>query len=515
MDYPELAKLEDLETTHSHYDILAPIYRKIDDLARGGHAIEAKKSLYVVRRPTEDEELYKLRLAKFAYTNVMGAAIRQQATKLETGTVNFSGIPQRHDKFFSKFRESTDGSGRSERELLSLIFRKSVQFGAIYALVEKPYTEVKPKNSLQEEQLGASPYVVTFTPVEVINWSQGRAGLEWIKVRQIDQVTSQLGKTIDRATWTIIDSKSIVKYQHLVKLNGEGKVEGLLDSNGEDINPFPGPITIPRVRLVEHGRGEIPVVKLQLPDDLWSCNQAYLKASEHLNVENAWIDTAVMAGYVQRVFTPTDPKPDSDIHQTFEDDSPEDIVSDNAHVLIGKGFAFSEVQGSSLQTISESVLDKLERQIRDIICINGASATKDALQQSGVSKSMDFTNEESTLQAYGRIICDFYQDVLQQVAIALGMKPGERETLSVTGLDSFSLDTLESTLENAKELQGIEPLIAPTALKLFYIKLQGLMNKNQSAEQKALIEAETEKIWANRFAFPSNGTNSNTNLEEE
>ncbi len=497
MDYPKSIEVEALELAHSQYEALAPIYSRIDDLVRGGHVIERKKQEYVKRRIVEDWELYQLRLEKFVYTNILGSAIRQQATKLEGGSLNLSGIPSRFEEFFARFREATDGHRRPERELISLIFRKAVEFGAVYALVEKPYSAVQPQNRLEEEQLGIDPYVAIFTPLEVINWSEGRNGLDWIKVRQLDQFTSPMGKTLDRLTFTIVDETHIVKYQHLVELDSHGKVQQLLDAKGEPISTFPGPIKFPLVRKVAHGRSRMPVIKLELPDDLWGGNQAYLKAIEHLNVENTWVDTATAAGYVQRLFTPVDP-PEEKTSRVDQD--PPQIFSDNAHILVGKGFSFNEIQGTSIEKIS-AALDKISREVRDIICVGGASVTKDALQQSGVSKSMDFVNEEQTLVSYGKLLAGFYQDILQQVAIAIGMTPAEQRSLSVTGLDSFSLDTFEGVLANAKELQALEYLISPKALELYYSNLQNLMNPNISSEQAEEIQKETEKIWANRFAF--------------
>lgn len=487
LDFPEALTLKQLEAAHAEHAAILPTLHKIDDLCAGGHQIEAKKALYLKPRPGEEPELYKLRLEKFVYTNILGDAITSQVQKLSSGSLTVTGIEQAD--FWKQFRENTNRQGRSEKSLLEEIFEVLLQFKCAYLHVEKPYSQYTPQNRKQEELLGLLPYVCVYTPLEVINWGKDKTGgLSWLKLRQVEDVSDPFGQTKKKVVWTLIDERSIAKYEAFVKLNAKGQIAEIVNEKGEPLGSGED-AKIFRSLLIAHGVGRLPIVKVSLSDNLWVADQAYLLALEHLNLENSRYDTAMMAGYVQRTWQPH-LAPDTDLDRTFVD-VPEDLKTGNQYVIKGS-FQFNEAQGSSIGTVS-GLLQGIKDTIEDMIGTARASTTKGAVQQSGVSKAMDFSLQESALKKYGAILCDAYQDLLQLVAKVHGVLGDE---ISVTGLDTFDVDSLEGLLGVAVTMAPVEGKIAPTALMLFYQALQGQLVKNASAEQQQTMISESEQLWA-------------------
>lgn len=493
--YPQLADLESLETTHEEFNSLIATWQTIDDLVVGGHQIEAKKSRYIVKRPGENDILYALRLAKFAFTPVLGGAVKDLTTRLISAPFYVSGC---EGSEWETFRSKTDGKSRDEQALLGKIFRSQVCFGRVWAFVDRPMMPVTPLNRLQEEMLGSTPYVVLLSPLEVINWGMNKGEISFVKTRQIIQETSPFGGQKLRAAWTIVDGEVIAKYEAYVKLDSKGKIveaSAIVPPANGRTNLEKTMIPIAEGYPIAHGRGTCPVVYLPIDPELWSCNSAYLKAKQHLQIENAWTDTATIAGYVQRTFKP-DRVPDSDPNVSYMDQASElqDLKSGNQHILIGD-FKFEEASGSSLQVISEFVLDKIEQQVKEIVSLGNVSANKGVVQQSGASKAYDLFLMSESMKTYGKILCDSYEEILKHVAIAFGIRDESAlEQIKVSGLETFEMNNLEGMIDNSLKLRQIESRIPPIALKLWYEKVSEAMHDSADAETKEAIRAEIEQM---------------------
>lgn len=484
--YPDRLPLKSLEGTYSCYSELAPVWNKINLLTNGGYLLESSKEEFLPQRAGEPESIYQTRIKKFTYRNLLGSSIQQQSSKLTAGSYSIAGLDS-DPKFWEAFRENVDLRGTSESDFLPKLFREALKFGTLYIHVDKPITQVQPINKQQEKLLGLRPYLTLYSAQEVTDYEEDRFGnLTFLKVRQVSQYRpTPFSNPIDQVTWTWITPEVILKYSALVKFDRNGNILSLLSEEGTEIS-VSDETTIPLASLIETGLNQLPVIRFNLPCDLWIANQIYLKCLEHLNLDNLKYDFASIASYVQRVYRPY--TVNSDQIPDLPGDEP--IQSGNPYILTADSFEFAEMQGTALTVISD-ILNALEKEIRDMIALGITSSTKEAVQQSGISKKFDLYREELTLRAYGKLILNCYQDILQLVAVSQGIDP---TPISMSGYDSFELDSADDLLLTGEELLKLRSLLPPTTLKLFSKQLCAALSPNASAEEKAMIEAEIDQM---------------------
>nr|WP_322686617.1 hypothetical protein [Nostoc sp. DedQUE07]MDZ8133238.1 hypothetical protein [Nostoc sp. DedQUE07] len=452
----------------------------------GGYKLKNAIRHFLPQRPGEESEIYETRYKKYTYLNILSTNVNEQVSKLANAPLTIDGLDA-NPKFWANFREDTDLAGRSEKNLITLIFRELLKFKKIYVHVDKNKSDVIPTNKLQEETLGLRPYVVTYSPLQVINWSESKGKLNWLKIRQISEDNSNpIAASRKVCTWTIIDDTYIAKYSAIVELDAHGNIT---KANSEMTN---ADTTISLLALpLEHGFGQVPVFKIELPDQLWVADQAASKALEHLRIDCSKYDLLTLA-YFQRTFKRVQ-TPDSDLEHSYTNDEP--IPTGLAHVVELEKFEWAEPKGDIIKHMAEA-LQAIELQVRDLVSSGGLSSSNGAVAQSGISKQMDFAKQESMLRSYGEIIIDFYQDLLQLVAKAQGI---DGSKISVTGLTSFENDTLDSVLMKLDSvsklnIDNLKPNLPPSALKVIYEQMVGMLTGNLSASQKEEVNKEIELL---------------------
>ncbi|ALB39889.1 hypothetical protein AA650_04905 [Anabaena sp. WA102] len=233
--YPNKIKLTILESQHSDYTRMLPALQEIDLLVSGGYKLKAAIKQFLLPRPGEELAVYEARINKFTYLNILSIAINEQASKLSNATLTINGIEEEtNSAFWSAFREDTNLAGRSEKNLIALIFRELLKFKKLYLHVDKPYLNIDIQNKSQEEFLGIRPYVIHYSPFQVVNWSETKGKLDWVKVRQIVEDTSNpLAISQKKVIWTFIDDTYIARYEAFVELDKYGNISTVA---GEFVN---------------------------------------------------------------------------------------------------------------------------------------------------------------------------------------------------------------------------------------------------------------------------------------
>lgn len=481
--YTNQLTLSTLESKHPEYIENLETLVDIDLLSAGGSKLRRALPRFLKQRPGEEAPLYRARLQKFTYSNPLANVIKQQASKLSNSSINVE-CPEADIEFWSRIREDLNLAGKTEKQFIGQLFSELLKYKRVFLHVDKPKLKVKPRNKLEEKRLGVRPYLTIYPALQVINWSESNNSLDYIKVRQVTQDTSNpFSEPLTIVTWTFIDANYITRYQAAVKLNHEGCITHIILNDGKE-EPVDDKTKIAVVDQVAHNFGAIPVLKAEVPDEAWIGDQLAPKAEEHLRTDCHKYDLLTLS-YFQRTYKKVEKDiPDGD----FGDDEP--LPTGLQHVLELEKFEWSEPQGTIITHLDGS-LQRIDQQIKDLVSLGTISADKGAVQQSGLSKSFDFLNEEDALKAYGHIITDTLQDLYQLIAKAANISTD----IKVSGLSSFNVITAEIVVSLLKELSQIslptlKSSVPLSLLKQLYSQLSDKLIANLTPEQAEAIEAE-------------------------
>ncbi|MBD1918360.1 MULTISPECIES: hypothetical protein [Cyanophyceae] len=483
MSYPPQISLKVLQAEHPDFSAAKPHLERIQLLVEGGWRLRDKLGMFLKQRPGEEDAIYEARLEKFAYSGVLGPCISQMAAKLTLGTIQLSNVT--NESFWEAFKEDNNGQGRTKTQLIEQLFAEGLKYRTVVIHIDKPKAPVEPRSRAEEEQLGLRTNLVLYPAVQVPMWSESNGKLNWVKVFQLlDDTSDPLRKPLKLARWTYIDNEQIAVYESFVKLGSQGQIIELLDDKGEPLPTTDGEPKVPLTSLVLHGFGVIPSAKLELPDGKWSGNHASPKAEECLRLECHRYDL-LTASYLQRTYTPHQ-TPDGDLGDTYVGDD-EPLPTGLQYVLQVDKFEWSEPKGDIILHIDKA-LESAEKQIRAILGTGGAY-TQEPIEASGISKEMDFEIEDARLESYGHILTDCLQDIYQLVAKA---EAQDAESLAVSGLDEFGGDRLVDLIEALNMLLGIdlarlEQSLTPTLHVLIRERLLSLLMGNLTPEQRQTV----------------------------
>jgi hypothetical protein len=495
-----IMKITDLNITHPDWDALAPHWRTIRDLKMGAINIEANIKKYLPPRPDEDEELYRLRVAKFSYTPIMTDAVNKYTSKLSGSPVHLSS----NDPFWSDFRANNAAPKtpkRKEADLLNQMFKCILYYGTVWVVIDRPDLGIKPRSKYEERGLKNSPYLVVLEPLDVIYW-----GDDWAISRVIYPLVEPFKPSRKVCRWTYYGSNENVIYE--VECNTKpamdsagNKYECLREVKiGEDwVTPEdpkallePGSLSAVGVPILTHNLGIPTITTISASPEKWVCQQVANKQIQHLRIENAWTDAGYLSGVVQRLFTPEPPPPVDDFRTQYQqpDYNQQLGKAGNTHILIGRGYAFVESTGAALANL-EGQLDKIESQIRQLVSLHYASANTSVLNQSGASKAMDMSQLEESMVNYGELMISLYNNILSVVARML-----KKAEVTATGLNSYSVDILGDLITDLVEIEKL-PSVPPTAKKIAYGKLSKLLTGTASPEDEEKINDELEQLFDN------------------
>lgn len=488
-EYPNRLALGVLLSESGEFSAMRSHLEKIDLLTAGGHRLKDNIGLFLERRADEEPAVYLNRLKKFSYSNVFGGALAQLAAKFSGGAVHVSGATD--EDFWEDFRENNDGQGRTESQLLSRIFSEVVPFRRVFAHVDLPAADEPIISVADEERLGRRPRILLYNALQVPAWHEIDGVLQWVKIYQlVESRSSPTAPPITQAVWTFIDDHDVIRYRANVRMKGD-RIVAILDDDGKE-KELAGEDTLISVETgIPHGFGRLPVVKIELPDSLWSGDQAYPKAEEMLRLE-CHRSHYLTSTYPQRTYKPIPPAPDS-LSETYVDSEADEAPPTGLqYVLKLDSFAWNEPTGAILDKVTQAIAEAA-KDIRSILAVGGAYISEGVSEASGVSKAMDFETEDSRLVALGHIVADGLQDIYQLVAIAKGV-PSWAD-IAVSGLDDFGKQRLSTLLESLKAFLEIDLLmlqrtLTPTIYQIVREKIMSLLVGNLTPEQKAVVAAE-------------------------
>lgn len=483
------ATIAQLEYRHPDYLFYSGVWSTISDIREGASTFKAKAAYYLPIRPGEDLEVYKHRLTKLSFTPVASNAIRELVAEL-TAAPRSLEVPNEPDRdFWSKFRDSTDGKGKDESELISNITGSLLFFGRVYLAADNPVAPIPVNNLFQQESLDLRPYLTVFEPLNVTNWGEG-----WFQTRQVLDVTEPLKKPYKMIRWTYWLPDRTDVYEAELHVDDLGLFSGI--KLGDKWITFQDEtVKLEPVKSFVHNLGKSLMVGLTLENELWTGNNVYLKQLQHFLIESSWTDSGTLAGIIQRIYKPMPQEATDDPTAVPVERDYSKLINSNAHIMIGADFAFVESEGKAIQSLT-SQLNTIEQQIRKIVSQGYASSENEkVVDQSGIAKQVDRATLEKSLQSYGSKIAQLYQDGLQRVA----MLANKANNIHFSGLNDYNSDNLTEMLDQTYKMLPMLHLIPPSSLRPWFNKLGFLISGTKSASVEQDIVKEVLKAIPDDF----------------
>lgn len=486
--------LSQLDQRHVDYQNNLDSWLTILALRAGFPAIKANADYFLPKRPVEDDELYKLRLAKLVYSPVMSHVVHTYCGKMAESGIDF---PEELQTAYSDIRKNNaaeDCPNRDEQSFISEIFAELLYFGRCHVLVDVPESASESRSAYELRRSKLLPFFSIIPVNEIIQW-----GDDWLIRKQFitEAPPFQALQTIARYTY-MAKGQSVV-YEIPVQTCKAGN-DGVQDIRIAKVY-HKGEWVVPDDSIKYNPISKSPVgyeriVSSVLTDDQWLCMSLFNKQVQHLRIENAWTDAGYLSGTVQRVFTPMDPAVSDDPRVTYDTGAVEEQLkkAGNAHILVGKGYSFVESSGTALANL-EAMLDKIEQQISKIANLHFASGKTGALQQSGVSKQLDQSLLEGVMLEYGSVLIDFYNSVLAKVSELILLPPVE-----VGGLSDFKTNDINDTINTITAISTLVDF-PPTAKGAIYQKL--IEDLDMTIEDSDRLKIDTEIAGIQPFQPPT------------
>ncbi|MEL6346890.1 MAG: hypothetical protein AAFV53_27505, partial [Myxococcota bacterium] len=439
-------------------------------LLDGGDRFRAFRRTLFAKNAMEDTSLYEERIRLVQYTNHAGAIISVLGALLFAEAPALSGLEGR---YWEALWMDCDGKGTSWKQFWRERFRDAQAGQHAWVWINLPARNAEapaPTNRAEEEQAGyLDGYLVGLTPEQVIDWETDAQGaLQWVLFRSIEQ--KRAGPAEPRKTvwkWTYIDAAVIRRWQWTPKPE---QAEPTEEDTAQELEP------------IEHKLGQLPVVRMTMPADLWAMGKLedpaiaacrarnelswalHRAANELLVITSKWDEGHVVLGHGAYLKLRRDEK-----------------GSDSAQYVAPSGVAFSH-----LQTDVASTRDEVYRVVQQMALSADADAARQRL--SGESKSQDWKATEIVLGSYADLVRQAMRNTVR--FIAKNIRGEQVETVSISGLDGWSEEDLLTFLD-AAALAVDARSFSPTFRKVV-AKRQARRLLQDEVDEGTLREIETE-----------------------
>lgn len=419
MSFPQQAPVKKLDSQHPEFTFYQEAWQQIATLYQGGIAMKqavVRGGQFLVKNTKELPEVFSTRQQWFSYTNLLGNVIGWYMSALfkqppqyvlkQSGVEGEAALeaPQDVADFAETFEKDCDRSGTSLTDFWRKVLECALLFKSAYVLKDTPgpQGDEAPLTLQQQQDQGLfNPFLVLYSPLNVINWETDAYGnLEWItiKIQVQQQEFLQDAKTTDY--WYYFDRQEVALYEREVK---QGSTDST-DTSEEMATLAPG---YPR-RHAMADQNKVPVAKVTLPEGLWLSNRVFLPLCNHLNQDNA-LDFGLMQANLPQLVIKDG--------QNGEYEEPITISAVGYHHLpFGGEMAFLEPEGRSYEQAQKRI-DVLEERIYKACYLTDQARTNRATPQaqSGLSKQMDKTPSRDALSGIGDVIRPAIQSVYEDV----------------------------------------------------------------------------------------------------
>jgi len=438
--FPPTIPIKSLKETASDYNQYAETYRTVADLYQGGSVLRdkvIKSGYYLLQKPKEASEVFRTRQQGFTYTNLLsnvigwyGSALYKvpaQIVKTRKG-VDGDGaakIPAEAEAFCNAIEKDCDRAGTAFVDFWRKAFDSLMLNRAAYVLIDLPAPdadEPAPASLAEQQKTGKlDPYLVLYTPSQVINWETDRYGnLEWVIIAVANEDREPFKPCVTVDSWYYFDREQVACYQAVRKDEKAGE-----EQRAELVQGYPRKHAMSDLK-------QIPVRKVEAPEGLWLANRVFLLLLNHLRLDNGYDFGLFQSAFAQLV-----------ISGNFDDSV---VMSEVTYLHLPEGTTaeYLEPEGKAYEAIDRRLQSLEERIYKTCYLMDQARSNKSTpTAQSGASKQQDKTPSRDTLAGFGDIIRPAMQLVYSDM-------------LAVRGMDDIVPDVRGFDFEDRADAQDIQ-----------------------------------------------------------
>jgi hypothetical protein len=473
--------IEELQSTNPEYVYHTPLWSDLAVLYEGGVALEKNRGKFLPKRPGEPDDLYKLRLEKLTYNNILAKGINTLVNKLSSSELN---VTNSEEEFWIEFRQNVDLTDTDEYTFLEKLFKELLLFGKVYVQVDRTESEYQPRNAREESLLGLRSYLTTYNALEVVDWGYENKRLNFIKVNQkFPYRKNPFSPLICKHLITYITQDKVIRYSYFT----DYEYQNFVSSLGEVLEAYRTDYLV-QPEVIEHGHKDIPVREVKLDNSEWVSGLVLHKLKEAFRIENQITDAISIGCQLQRTFKPYREPYSQD--GSFQEVTNEEVKLGNAYVARVDDYKIVEMEGSAVTT-SMNRLREIEQSLFNQLTFNTDKYQNlEFNEASGVSKELDHANQHAALKKYGALLRTTYQSILRFVA----KNEGKASVPVVHGFSDFKLDSVNDMLLLAQSLKTCADLLPVTTLKEFSKRFSKVILDTSNPELLEQAEREIEEM---------------------
>lgn len=467
----------------THADYTPALWQELDDLYRGGYAIQAHAKSYLPLLMNEAGPRHDERIRSSGYVNHLGRIIdafasalfsRELSVKLPADASDPStpGVAPTLPALYAAFTKNADLSSTTFVDVEKAIFRTAILKKRAILAIDFPSAEeiaaLNIVNAAGEEAAGIRPYAFEVQPEELINWKRKPrgAGFAWAVLyrrrRDQDSPTALPSGIIHEwKVWTLNDAG----YAHWDLYKSPEPENGQFDQD------FP----IPWDSGDDTSFIDIPLIEFDLPEGLWVGNKIGLLCKEHYQRRSALV-AAENKSLVAIPVLKRGPELEaggaipSDIQQNPNRGArPVAQFNSVGWLEIGSGddLVFAEPEGKAYALV-DSQLKDLKDEIYRIVDQLAASAdnSSSSMRRSGESKKQDRSSESIVLGEFGARV----RAHAVKVFTAISSARNENVVWVPYGLDDYDQESRADILQEAINASNVS-IPSATFSKMYKTKL--------------------------------------------
>lgn len=427
-------QLKLLRRTHKTYN--KELLEKYRDLFEGGRVFRDHIDRYLPKYQTEPKGAHEERCKRAHYLNYASRIINFFASWLFTAAPEFKGSS---DPFYAAFIEDADGEGTDLERCLRRLFVDAQVSQYAYVLVDAPDRPAVPDGApplTRGEVAAAGLDVVRLVPLPVTavtNWKRDpqNGRLEWVLVYARDEYLDDLedDDTTVCECWTQYYADGTRRRWEL-EYKSKKKPADTVDVRAQALPPHPS--------------GRLPLVELCVPTELWLMDNLADAQLEHFRKRNALSYAIDKTCYAMPLFKLKNRK------------SPPVLGSGYwLQIGIDESMEWTAPPDGPYQAIAaynSELKDEIHR-IADQMA-QGVDNNAAALGRSADSKQQDASSTEIVLKAYGALLRDCAERLLDLVSATRG--EATPPTWEVGGFDHFKVTDADSIINMALTLQPLQ-----------------------------------------------------------